>query len=203
MENENPFMEADLQAFAPCKIDDAFLTRIESCVVGTWVELTDEEAAFENQLRTISPARFDNAQLDALEAACLDTTPSQPSVIIAMPDPKSLWTSRSWLAAAAIIALLGAVTALLLPPSIEKPPVTANNGSASTPKLPLNNFTPASYNRNLNEARSQGVIWRDSEPQRIIRVVYTERVTLNNSKGETVEVERPRIEYILLPAKVD
>jgi hypothetical protein len=203
MENEHPSLEADLAALAPGALDEDFLIRLQACAEGTWSELLDDEIHFELRMRAFAPAALDASYLDKLEAVCTDTFHANQAGIIQLGQHRSFWKSRSGLAAAAAIALLGAATALLVPPSAKKSPGTIAEIAKPAPVESSSNFIPAGYNRNLSEARSEGVIWRNREPHRIVRIVYTERVTLNNSKGERIEVEQPRVEYVIVPAKVD
>jgi hypothetical protein len=60
---------------------------------------------------------------------------------------------------------------------------------------------PAGFNSGLSEAVDQGVIWQpDQQPHRVLKVVYKDCVTLKDANGGTYQVERPRVEYILVPA---
>ena len=43
----------------------------------------------------------------------------------------------------------------------------------------------------------------NQQPQRVLKVVYMDRVTLKDSAGRTYQVEQPRVEYILVPATAD
>jgi hypothetical protein len=86
----------------------------------------------------------------------------------------------------------GPVAAAPQPPKITHP---SSNGS------PL---IPASFKRGLSEASDQGVIWQqDNQPHRVVKVVYQDRVTLRDASGATYQVEQPRVEYILLPTRID
>jgi hypothetical protein len=37
----------------------------------------------------------------------------------------------------------------------------------------------------------------------VVRVVYKDHVTLRDASGRTMEVEQPRVEYMLVPDKTD
>jgi hypothetical protein len=65
-------------------------------------------------------------------------------------------------------------------------------------------LVPAGFDRGLSEASDEGVVWQSANrPHRVLKVVYQERVTLKDSAGRTYQVEQPRVEYILVPAKTD
>jgi hypothetical protein len=66
------------------------------------------------------------------------------------------------------------------------------------------NFAPASFNRNLSETRDEGVIWRGkNQPHRVMRLTYMDQVTVTGADGKPVTVEKPRVEYVIIPEKVD
>ena len=66
------------------------------------------------------------------------------------------------------------------------------------------NFIPAGFNRGLSEVHDEGVVWKsNSQPHSVVRVVYKDLVTLKDASGRTVQVEQPRVEYMLVPAKTD
>jgi hypothetical protein len=62
---------------------------------------------------------------------------------------------------------------------------------------------PASVGTGLDEARDEGVRWTaDGKPVRMVRVIYKDRVKYRNADGEIIEVERPRVEYLVVPEKI-
>jgi hypothetical protein len=111
------------------------------------------------------------------------------------------------LAAAAAVALLGSLAAWITPnqandtvstttiPSVPRSVITSPASSS---------FAPAAFNRNLSDTRDEGVIWNPSNrPHRVMRFTYMDRVTLKNEKGESIQVEQPRVEYVIIPEKID
>jgi hypothetical protein len=65
-------------------------------------------------------------------------------------------------------------------------------------------LTPAGLNRGLSEATDEGVILHgNNRPHRVLKFVYREQVTLKDPQGRTYQVERPRVEYLIVPAKTD
>jgi hypothetical protein len=87
-------------------------------------------------------------------------------------------------------------------------PVNPPNQSAAT-SPPITapaslNLVPASFNRGLSEVHDEGVVWKsNNQPHTVVRVVYKDLITLKDANGRTFQVERPRIEYMLVPAKTD
>ena len=58
--------------------------------------------------------------------------------------------------------------------------------------------------RGLQDVTDLGGRWtRDGRPVRVYRVVYRDKVKLKNARGEIIEVEQPREQYLLAPEKID
>ncbi len=203
MHHVDPSTEAALEAMTPAALDEDLLIRLESCARGSWTTAEAGELEFERRLRQWNPAPLSGAFLERLESACFAASEPVTAAVVPFPARGRFWRSRTSLAAAAAIALLGAAAALLVPQPPGNAPVAAGNADVAPPLADVRSFVPAGYGRGLSEARHEGVIWRDDGPHRVVRVVYMDRVTLRNAKGEMVEVEQPRIDYILVPAKVD
>lgn len=125
---------------------------------------------------------------------------------------------RRGFALAAAVAICGAITALFMPPNgthssdlasspSPRPQLAAPGFAASTsPAAPNPGFelVSNSFDRGITEAVDQGVVWRSTtEPQRVVRVTYLDRYTLESPDGRKVEVEQPRVEYLIVPEKVD
>jgi hypothetical protein len=144
----------------------------------------------------------------SLEATLSGVSFPQDDTIVEFPKrkPEVSRHQRGWFGAAAAVALAGAVTALLIPnhPArqaiVDKQPsepvaTTAPRGGA---------LVPAEFRRGLSEASDEGVVWNGhKQPHRVLRVVYHDRVTLKDAAGHTYQVEQPRVEYILVPAKTN
>jgi|AntRauTorckE6833_2_1112554.scaffolds.fasta_scaffold17804_2 hypothetical protein len=209
--------EQELQELNPCKLDEDFMARLAACADGVALELTPDELAFEESLRSVSPSRIQNSFSFALAEAVNDTPFSVDEKIVLFhksssrnPEPgtsRFRRVMRSNFAAAAAVALLGAFTALMLPGQKSGEPQVTEMVPDKAPSriVPVGNqFAPASYDRNLRDTRDEGVIWRGgNQPHRVLRFKYMDRVTLKNEKGEAVEVERPREEIVIIPEKLD
>ncbi len=209
MTPDHSSLEAELRALRAVALDEAFITRLEASAEGTWVELSNQERSFENFLRGTSPAKLEPSFLADLEAIVRNVPFITDEKIVPFPNAAATPTRRSrpmWGAAAAV-ALIGAATALMMPAG--KSPESTPRRLAATASAPIKspahgNFVPAGFNRGLSEVRDEGVVWKsNSQPHSVVRVVYKDLVTLKDASGRTVQVEQPRVEYMLVPAKTD
>ena len=117
-----------------------------------------------------------------------------------------------WFAVAAAVALLGAMAAFFTPGLRDNPAVArAPQETVAGLHMPghgasgsRTGFVPAGSRAGVREVRDEGLVWPNNgqQPLRRVKVVYFERVTLVNERGEKIEVEKPRVEYILLPEKI-
>lgn len=209
MTPDHPSLEAELRDLKAVGLDESFLTRLEASADGTWTALTYQEASFEKSLREVSaaplPADF-MAELEIIVAkapfpADVNIVPF-PTVQAAPP----LRRQRPVWGAAAAVAIIGAATALLVPtgtkPENHSRPVASAAPSVTSPAP--RNFVPAGFNTNLREVHDEGVIWKsNNQPHSVVRMVYKDQVILKDANGRTVQVEQPRVEYMLVPAKTD
>jgi hypothetical protein len=126
---------------------------------------------------------------------------------------------RPWWMAAAAVAMAGAFSATFVghegsssatkevasAEMISSPPVQpqVNSAEYSSPASP-GNFVPASTGTGVQEAKDEGVVWnRQGNPFRMVRVVYMDTVKLKDGNGKIVEVQRPRVDYLAVPEKVN
>ena len=210
--------ENELGKLRAAPLDEGFLDRMEACIDGSWTRLEPTEQAFENHLRNFTPAALTPNLRSRLEQILAETPFQADPRIVAFPGTPE--TTRRQprrnhgLAIAAAVALMGACAAFLMPPAAKpqtagskRTPASATAPSPlnqTTPNATPNRLVPAGFNRDLSEASDQGVIWReDNQPHRVLRLVYNERVTQMDAAGRIYEVEQPRVEYIIVPAKVD
>ncbi len=213
MSNELTSLESDLLKLRAATPDEALLARLEACAAGTWTQLTPEETALEQNLRSVRPAPLSKQLQTSLEAILHNVEfPSEPTIIpFPAPAAGNPHSGRKWWAAAAVVALTGALTALMIPgganreaPKVAGVPTPPTAGYPSTPTSDSPQFIPAGFNRDLREAKDEGVVWRSGQKaHRVIRVVYMDRVTLMSPDGRSYEVEQPRVEYILTPEQAD
>lgn len=126
------------------------------------------------------------------EGAKVVPFPSDSRRVTRVPAPKQNWT---WVAAAAV-AVLGAVIAWVMPD--RKDVATA---ASAAERL---TYTADAARTGIGDIRDEGVVWTAvGRPMRKVRVVYRDQMSLRNAHGELIEVVMPRIEYILVPERVD
>lgn len=115
-------------------------------------------------------------------------------------------------AVAAAVAMMGASSALLVPHQSSTLPTAQIDSSTSRPEPAARNaqppgrheMIPANYRSGLSEAKDAGIIWQDQHgPQRMLQLVFRDKVTMKDQSGRLYQVERPRVEYVFIPAQVD
>lgn len=211
MSSDPSNLEDELRTLLAAPLDDALLERLEAAVDGTWTHVTAEEARIENFLRASKPSALDPEFLGRLESVTAGVHFAIDEKVVLFPvgsssrsQPKK--NSHPIWAAAAAVALIGGLSALMVPMAEKKP--QANLASAPVPPPSTfssenPNFVPASFDRGLKEVHDEGVIWKSNEPRRVMKVVYKDHITYKDANGRTVEVEQPRVEYLLVPARTD
>jgi hypothetical protein len=209
MSLEPSSLEADLRNLRAAALDEALLARLEACATDTWTRLTPAEIALENRLRAIAPARISPALMNSLESVLSAVSFPPGENIVSFPTRQATAThhNRRWWAAAAAVAVIGAVTALMIPGDRGSGPgpVAHQPASGISHPVPVSDaLVPAGFNRDLREARDEGIVWQsNNEAHRVLKVVYMERVTLKSPDGRVYEVEQPRVEYIHMPEQSD
>jgi len=201
-------MEAGLRQLRPVTLDPALLARLEACADHPWAELSAAESHLASKLAKRAPTPLPAALMAALESTVSSVVFPGQEKILRFPNARGFTPhhARVWWSTAAAVALIGASAAWFVP--------TRHGASALAAAPPANHDTlpahaagqliPAKFNRGLAEARDEGIIWpANQQAQRVVKVVYLDRVTLKDGVGKTYQVEQPRVEYILVPAKSD
>lgn len=201
-------IEAELRSIRPVGLNATLLDRLDACTENSWSELTPAELLLEQQLQVIKPTQLSPALLASLEATLREVPFSQAETIIEFPIKKTTTPAsrRSWWSAAAAVALFGAMTALLVPFHQSSRPLAGNSPekNITPPTSATSELIPAGFNRGLSEASDEGVIWQSNQPpHRVLKMIYKEKVTLKDANGKIYQIEQPRVEYILVPAKTD
>jgi len=205
-------LEAALAGLRPAALDRRLLARLEGCAAGDSAALSPTEAQFEAALRNIQPAPLPPAWLAALEATLIQDAATEASRIVPFPQIPAATRHHPMLAAAAAVALFGAAAAWFIPATGTHPAASAPTSQpppaqpfAPAPAAPANqNFVPAAFHTGLSQASDVGVLWpAQNQAQRVVKVVYWDRFTLVNPEGKQIEYEKPRVEYILVPEKID
>lgn len=197
-------IEAQLAGMRPLRMDDELTSRLAGLLDGG-VAQSAEDLAFERELRGLTPVQMP-PQLFAACAALVDEAPvaaPAPNVVefpAAKRNQRPLWVS------AAAVAMLGAFTAMMLPngkttqvaqaktPSVSPSPAITPRGDS---------IVPAGFNRGLQSAQDQGVVWQNGKGNRVVRVEYLDKAVIQQKDGKKVEVQTPRVEYLVVPENVD
>ena len=209
MTHDPPSLEVQLRELQASALDEALLSRLEAAADGTLTALSHEEIRFEAVLRKTSPAGLSADFLAQLEAIVHEVPFAVNEKIVLFPKANTAVHARRqrplWGAAAAV-ALIGATTALLMPAGKTSDKLVSQVTQVSSPVArPANgNFVPASFNRGVSEVHDEGVVWKsNNQPHSLVRVVYKDMITVRDKQGRTFQVEQPRVEYMLVPAKTN
>lgn len=215
MTHDKSSLEAALRDLQAATLDDALLQRLEGAADGTLTQLSREEVRFEEFLRQTAPAKLPSDFMATLEAIVHEVPFAVSEKIVLFPKGNQAPAARAkrpmW-AAAAAVALIGGLTALMIPTGrttqvremANRERITPPVSSSVANTAATGNFVPASFNRDVSEVHDEGVVWKsNSQPHSVVRVVYKDLITAKDSNGRTVQVEQPRVEYMLVPAKAD
>lgn len=207
MESELQELEAQLQGIRPAALDDALLDRLTGAVTGSLQEMDGGLRSVEAAATRVEPVAL-SADLTARLEKVVQGVPFPvdekvvmfPRGVASAENNESKKVSRKWWAAAAAVALAGGLSALMV-----SPPKEASKEVVAAPsQINPGAFVPAGFDRGVSGTDDLGVMWTDQrKPVRVVRVVYKDVLRLLNKKGEEVEVEVPRVEYLMVPEKID
>lgn len=204
MDPEFQEIEDTLKALRPSAPDAACHERLLMAVER---RVPSFDMVMERQLAGMRPVAPGDASVrKMLETVSRVPFPVDEKVVLfpGASKPAKAPARRNWIAAAAAVAVAGAFSALMIDGPAK--PVRAPVAEASAPvrSHPVNPSGIVSAGSGLKDARDEGVIWsRDGRPHRMVRVIYRDIVKYRNDKGEIIEVEVPREEYLMVPEKID
>lgn len=180
-------LEVHLSHLSPSTMPDDMLTRM-SQAMDRWHESVPEEEK-------------------VLDYTAISRRSTRPSPMF----------SRGMLSAAAAVAVLGAVTALVMSPPAISQKHTLTDNTQSTPASDVG--TPAlsdievtqhasisseNLSHKVTRTTDRGVILSDyNEPLRCIRVDYVDQVRGIDSHGRHIEIKTPGVDYLLIPVLTD
>lgn len=173
------------------------LRKLEACVANTPFPLDDNVVLFtRGNAQATAPAakrrKFSRAQLSAA-AAALVVGISSAFLIPFSPAPSANLAAQPKVTTTA--------------PQIDTVHNAKQTGGLVASNAVANpaasHVIPASYGNNIQEATDEGVVWQGNTARRMLRVVYKQKVSYINPQGQKVEYERPRVEYILAPEKIN
>ena len=217
MDEDFQELEATLTGMRPVAPDAACMDRLLAAVER---RMPVVDRGIERELGKLSPSALaGGVQERLLETVSRVPFPVDEKVVLFPGKTKPVekahaHTRRPWIAAAAAVAVLGAFSALMMGPqrgSGSRPPLVENVGpvygpvrpgsSAGTVEAGLGN---PSFNSKVRDAEDEGVTWtQDGKPMRRVKVIYMDKVKYAGEDGKIVEMERPRVEWILVPEKID
>lgn len=207
MESDLQELEAQLQGLRAAALDDALLDRLGGAIAGT-LESTDADLRpVEAASGKLQPAGLSDSLTERL-VGIVDQVPFPvDEKVVLFPkgstavDEKKKSGSRWW-AAAAAVALAGGLSALMVSPSKEAKKIV--KGSAFPSQVQSGAFVPAAFNSGVSNTDDLGVVWTDEhKPMRVVRVVYMDRVIFTNEKGDRLQRDIPRVEYLMVPENID
>ena len=209
MINDPLSLEATLSGLQATPLDEAFLNRLEAAAEESLVHLSREEIRFEEFLREIKPAKLTPEFMAQLEKIVHEVPFAVDEKIVLFPrancSPAARRSQRMW-AAAAAVAFVGGLTALMIPSHQSSQQIASRTpvGAPQSTSPKTENFVPASFNRGISEVRDEGIVWKaNKQPHSVVRMVYKDLITFKDKTGRTCQFEKPRVEYILVPANTD
>lgn len=208
MDTEFQDIEDALKAIRPASLAPASMDRLLAAVEGRGLAADPALVSVENSLGSMTPRAVRSEAADAMLATVSTVPfPVDEKVVLFPGSSKPVEKSasrRPWYAAAAAMAVAGAFSAMM----VEQPRVKSGRPLAATdsaiPGRQPTGFVPASVGSGLEEAKDEGVMWtNDGKPVRMVRVIYMDKAKYRNPQGEIIEFERPRVEYLMVPEKID
>ena len=208
MDNEFQDIEDALKAIRPASLAPASMDRLLAAVEGRGLTTDPALVSVENSLGSMNPRSVRSEAADAMLATVSTVPfPVDEKVVLFPGSSKPVEKSasrRPWYAAAAAVAVAGAFSAMMVDqPRVKSGRPLASADSAIPGRQPTG-FVPASVGSGLEEAKDEGVMWtNDGKPVRMVRVIYMDKAKYRNPQGEIIEFERPRVEYLMVPEKID
>lgn len=212
MNDELQKLQAELQDMQPVPLDPALLDRFEMAIRGELEMLQPDLKVTEQMLAKQRPALLPEELCgQVIESLRKSPFPVGRNVVLfpgeTATKPKKS-SKLSWMASAAAVAIAGALSAFFVDPMGGAPAVASAENVApvkvARETAKRGAFVPASFNSGVQDASDLGVMWAErSRPMRVVKVVYLDQVKLLNEQGEEVVVEVPRVEYLLVPEKID
>lgn len=208
MDSEFQDIEDTLKGLRPAPLAPASMDRLLAAVQGRGQAADPALASVERTLGSMTPLAVPSAAADGMLATVSAVPfPVDEKVVLfpgsSKPAGKTA-SRRPWYAAAAAVAVAGAFSALMVEQPRAKGGASLARTESGIPTRQPTGFVPASVGSGLEEAKDEGVMWTpDGMPVRMVRVIYMDKAKYRNPQGEIIEVERPRVEYLMVPEKID
>lgn len=218
MNSDLQHLEASLKEMHPTTLDRDLLDRLELACEDQLAELSAPLKATEAALKNAAPAQLPASFAARAETILSRVSYTRHSKLLPFAKPSTQAPTRQpkpskfpSLAVAAAVAICGAAIPLFLNPPQDTPKTTKTSHSPQ-PSLhhaePLHQtrsaFSPAKFSSNVHHTNDLGVVWaQDQRPLRVVKIIYMDETKLLNEQGEEIITEIPRVEYILVPEKID
>ena len=211
-------IESALHSARPAELDGDTLERLELTCDNQLADLHPSLVAAESQLENLAPTALSDQLAARAETILSRISYEEHSKFIsftkATPAPSSpqpVPSKKTTLAIAAAVALCGAAIPFFINPPQEPNHTAAQPQPAPTaPVAPSPHhssraaFAPAAFSTDVRNTNDLGVVWSDDrQPLRVVKVIYMDETQFLNDRGEEIIAEIPRIEYILVPEKID
>lgn len=219
-------IEEQLSQLNPDILSSEMLDRME-LVMGSAAALSagDDLMALEARLEQMSPAAVPGDMLtrmcDAMDQ-WHEHPATQENVVSFIPAQKTAprFLSGGMLAAAAAVAVLGAVAALVLP-HISSPQSSTmadagpdsqsfTESAFSTPDIASSEitqnatFTSDALSHKVTSTRDRGVIFsEDNTPLRCIRIDYVDQIKITDKEGREIDIKTPGVDFMLIPVETN
>jgi len=200
-------LEATLKGMRPVTPDAACMDRLLAVLER---RTPAADSGIERELGKLIPSALtDGVQERFLETVSRVPFPVDEKVVLFPGKTKPVEKTparRPWIAAVAAVAVLGGFSALMMGPQKggSGPIVRQETSSGPVVSPKDSRLVNASLGSQVSEAQDQGVIWTpDGKALRQVKVIYMDKVKYVGDDGKIVEVERPRVELLLVPEKVD
>ena len=185
MDSELQKFEAELERLSPGRLPDGLISRMEAAMEG-W-EAVSVEVTEEIDKVVPFPKQEETPELEARNR-----------------------TRTGWWAAAASVALLGGVAAMVFTAEPSQPnladaaAVEAETTLVDPVAVSVVEYSPMTAKRTILDAADLDVIIPNgSQPMRMRRIDLVDRVVFLGPNGEEVHVERPSVNYQLVPVPTD
>ncbi|WP_346187587.1 hypothetical protein [Rubritalea halochordaticola] len=180
--------------------------------------MDNELRDLENQLGRLSPMAMPEDMLARMEQAMdrwREHTPVEEKIVQFQSQSADQKSSKFYIwASAAAIALIGAVSTVLMAPDNANPGASAvaqnTAGEVEQSVTPLRqqaNIVPVAntpqFDTKITDEPSYSITYdAEGRPHRLVKVRFEDEITLYDDKGRPVKVKKPRIEYYLVPVQV-
>jgi hypothetical protein len=207
MDEDFQELEATLKGMRPVKPDAACMDRLLGVLER---RMPDADLSIERELSKLNPSALaGGVQERLLETVSRVPFPVDEKVVLFPGKTKPVEKTparRPWIAAAAAVAVLGGFSALMMGPQKDgSGPIVRKEASIGPVESPHDpRLVDASVGSQVREAQDEGVTWtRDGKALRRVKVIYMDKVKYVGDDGKVVEMERPRVEWLLVPEKID